>query len=147
MAPVESMFNTIFCAVPAFIRLDPADNFRADLGDDAEVRGAFQLRIVVAGNGHGLCASTAGIFNGGDGVGSSSAGGYADDHVLLAGLAPGHVGASEFAGVLAGFHGYGQCLRATGNHVLHFAGIDAEGGAIPRRRGRRRARWFRYRRR
>ena len=110
------------------MREDPARTSGADFGDDGEVGGALERGVAVAGEGDGVCAAAAGVFDGGDGEGSASAGGDAEHDVVLAGLAFLDFGDGERSVVFAGFGGGGKSFGASGHDVLHGARIGVEGG-------------------
>src|SRR5450755_3940756 len=92
------------------------------------MRCAFERRIAVAGEGDGLGAAAAGVFDGGDGKGSAAAGGDAEDNVMLAGLALFHFGDGGGGVVFAGFGGIGESFGAAGHDELHGARVGVEGG-------------------
>src|SRR5262249_55870273 len=92
-----------------------------------EVRGALERRIAVAGEGDGMSAAAAGIFDGGDCERSASAGGDAESDIVLAGLALLHLGDGGRGVVFAGFSGVAEGLRASSHDVLHGAGVSIEG--------------------
>ncbi len=110
------------------MREDPARHFGADFGDDGEIGGAFERGVAVAGEGDGAGAAAAGVFDGGDGERSASAGGDAEYDVVLAGLALLDFGDGQRSVVFAGFGGGGERLRASGHDVLHGARIGVERG-------------------
>ena len=84
MAPVESMLRIIFCARAGFHAGGPGDDFGADLGDDLDVGGLAERGFRIADDRYGFCAVRAGVFEGGDGEGSASAGSDADHDIFLA---------------------------------------------------------------
>ena len=103
------------------------DDFGTDVGDDGEVRGFFQRGCRVAGDGDGLGAVTAGVFDGGDGERCASAGGDSDYDVVLAGFLFRHFALAELAGVLAGFGGAVQRFDSAGDYELHGLWIGVKG--------------------
>src|SRR4029077_12114517 len=92
-----------FLGSAGFHAAGTGEHFRADVGDDGEVGGAFERRVAIASDGDGLGAPATGVFNGGDGERSAAAGGDADDNVILGRLAAGDLSAALHAGVLTGF--------------------------------------------
>src|SRR5580658_3601394 len=103
-------------------------NFRADFGDDGEMGGALEWRIAVAGEGDGAGSAVAAVLDGGDGERGASAGGDAENNVVLAGFPFFHFRDREFHIVFAGFGGSGERFGASRHDVLHGARIGIEGG-------------------
>ena len=122
MAPVVIMLSTIFCAVPAFMRVEPETDLGTDFGNDGDIRGCLQGRAVIAGDGGGVRAACTRIGDGSDNVGGAAGSRKPDHDVFAGGAAAGDVPLAKFFGVFVDFDGGGQSLRTAGHDVLHLAG-------------------------
>src|ERR1051326_8331543 len=91
------------------------------------MRRSFERRITVASEGDGVGTPAAGVFDGGDGEGSASASGDAQDDIVLAGFAFFHFGDSGSGVVFAGLGGISEGVRASGHDELDGARIGVEG--------------------
>ena len=103
-------------------------DFGADLGDDGEMRSALQRGIPVTGESDGVGTAAAGVFDGGNGEGSASAGGDTEDDVVFAGFAFLHFRDGGSGVIFTSFGGFCQGLWTAGHHILHGAGTGVEGG-------------------
>src|SRR6267378_4450854 len=68
------------------------------------------------------------VADDGNGEGSASAGGDADDNIFSGWLLLRDFLAAQFAGVFVGFHGRAQRFWAAGDYELDHARIDIKGG-------------------
>ncbi len=99
MAPVESMFKHHFLRGAGLHAAGAGDHFGADFGHDGEVGSFGELRTSIAGDGDGFGSASPGVLDGGNGERSASAGGDADDYVVLAGLLLGDFAFAQLAGI------------------------------------------------
>jgi hypothetical protein len=106
----------------------PGNDLWADFGNNGDVGGLFQLRVPIAGDCHSFRSPRAGVLKGGDCEGSTSAGGDADDNVVLARLSFRDFVSSQFAGVFVGFDGGAQRFRSAGDDELDQLRIGVKGG-------------------
>ena len=128
MAPVVIMFRIIFCAVPAFMRVEPEMTSGPTSATMAISAAAASGVSVIAGDGGGVRAAGAGVGHGGDDIGRAAGGGDADHHVFARGAAAGDVALAQFLGVFVDFDRRGQRLGSAGHDVLHLAGSRGVGG-------------------
>ena len=84
--------------------------------------------VVIAGNGGGLGAAGASIFNRGDHVGRAATGRETDDHVLARRAAAGNIALPQFGRILVHFDRRCQGLRASGHDVLNALRRGGKGG-------------------
>ena len=80
------------------------DDLRANLGDDCQVRGLFQRRIAVAGDGNCLGAVATSIRNCSYGERSAATGGDPHHYVIFAWLFLCDLAPAEFSRILVGFY-------------------------------------------
>ena len=86
MAAVLSMFRISFCAVPAFMRVEPAITSGPVCGAMVICASAAGGRIPIRRQQHGRCAALARESQGAQHVGRAAAGRHADDDVPRANL-------------------------------------------------------------
>ena len=104
------------------------DDLRAHVGHDDDLRGGCQWRSLVAGDGGGMCATSAGVCHGGHDVGSAARSGDANHNVLARGAAASDVPLAKFFGIFVDLDGRGQRLGTARHDVLHLSG----GGRVGR---------------
>src|ERR1035438_868414 len=116
MAPVEIILSTILCAVPAFMREDPARTSAPTSVTMAKsaARSSGELRLHVSAHDRG------------DGERSASAAGDAKNNIALAGLPFFNLLESQGSVVFAGLSGGGERLGSSRHDVLHAARIGVE---------------------
>ena len=95
----------IFCAVPAFMRLEPAMTSGPTSVTIATCAAFSSCEPRLQVTAIGLGALAARVLNGGDGEWSASAGGDADDDIVLARLLFGDFALAEFARIFVAFDG------------------------------------------
>ena len=85
-------------------------------------------RVVVAGDGGGVCSAGAGVGHGGHHIGSAAGGGDAHHNIFARGAAAGDVPLAQLFGVFVDLDGRGQRLGSAGHDVLHLSGSGGVGG-------------------
>ncbi len=125
MAPVVTMLVIIFCAVAAFMRVEPETTSGPTSATIDRVRGIGQRSIWIAGDAGGLRAQSPRIGDRRNHIGRAPAGGEADDHIFAAGTAAGDVALAQLFGVFIDLDRRGERLGSAGHDVLH--GLRAGG--------------------
>ena len=125
---VESMFNTSFCAVPAFMRVVPAMT-------SGPTSGAIAISTARESSESGRTADAdrdgaqaVGFGDRAEHVGRAAAGGDADQHVARGKAAGEEIADADGGIVLGGFGGAAQGGFAAGHDALHHLRRRAEGG-------------------
>src|SRR5471032_1813440 len=125
MAPVVSMFSTIFCAVPAFIRVDPESTSgptSATISISAALPSSdLGLQTTAAVLAPFLRANSTAAM-----VWGASAGSNADDHVFPGRFAFGHISFAVSTRILTALGSAAQRFFAAGNHILHRLRVSTE---------------------
>jgi hypothetical protein len=96
----------------------PSDHFGADLGNDRDVSGLFELRVPVTGDRNRFRALRAGELEGGDREWSASAGSDAYHDVVFARLSLCDFPSPQLAGIFIGFDSSAQSFRSAGDDEL-----------------------------
>ena len=128
MTDVLSIFRIIFCAVPAFIRVEPAITSGPTYDTDRDMSASFANRRIrtLLDDGDRLRAQRIGVLQAANNVRRAPAGGNATDDIRPRQSARFQVFPRALWTVFHALNRLRQGIRSAGDEALHQIGRDAE---------------------